>query len=118
MKSEGLAFSEFKGYETWQVVSLSHSDETLNVIVANPAMIDAYVINAIEPVISMPDRLLGRDSRLATTGQIRILTVRTTMAVPTSSNTHQSWFSSCWFRSAPSFKRGYRVQRKRPVRAS
>lgn len=39
---DGLAFSEFKGYETWQVVSLSHSDETLNVIVANPVMIDAY----------------------------------------------------------------------------
>jgi hypothetical protein len=38
----GLAFSEFKGYETWQVVGLSHSDETLNVIVANPVMIDAY----------------------------------------------------------------------------
>ena len=31
---DGLAFSEFKGYETWQVVSVSHSDETLNVIVA------------------------------------------------------------------------------------
>ena len=38
----GLAFSDFKGYETWQVVSLSHSDETLNVIVANPVMINAY----------------------------------------------------------------------------
>jgi hypothetical protein len=39
---EGLAFSEFKGYETWQVVSLSHSEDTLNVIVANPEMIAAY----------------------------------------------------------------------------
>lgn len=39
---DGIAFSEFKGYEIWQVVSLSHSDETLNVIVANPVMIDAY----------------------------------------------------------------------------
>ena len=39
---DGLAFSEFKGYETWQVVSLSHSDDTLNVIVANPVMINAY----------------------------------------------------------------------------
>ena len=34
----GLAFSDFKGYETWELVSLSHSDETLNVIVANPVM--------------------------------------------------------------------------------
>ena len=47
---DGLAFSEFRGYETWQVVSVSHpaadsemSGEVLNVIVANPAMIDAYV---------------------------------------------------------------------------
>jgi hypothetical protein len=38
----GLAFADFKGYETWELVSLSHSDETLNVIVANPAMINAY----------------------------------------------------------------------------
>jgi len=45
----GLAFSEFRGYETWQVVSVSHpepasemSGEVLNVIVANPVMIDAY----------------------------------------------------------------------------
>jgi hypothetical protein len=48
--SDGLAFSEFRGYETWQVVSVSHpaadsemSGEVLNVIVANPVMIDAYV---------------------------------------------------------------------------
>jgi hypothetical protein len=49
---DGLAFSGFKGYETWQVVSVSHpggggeamsDSETLNVIVANPVMIDAYV---------------------------------------------------------------------------
>lgn len=39
---DGLAFSEFRGYETWQVVSLSHSDDTLNVIVANPRMVKAY----------------------------------------------------------------------------
>lgn len=38
----GIAFSEFRGYESWQLVSLSHSDETLNVIVANPVMIKAY----------------------------------------------------------------------------
>jgi hypothetical protein len=39
---DGIAFSEFRGYESWQLVSLSHSDETLNVIVANPVMIKAY----------------------------------------------------------------------------
>jgi hypothetical protein len=38
----GLAFSEFKGYEAWQVVSISEDGGMLAAIVANPAMIDAY----------------------------------------------------------------------------
>jgi hypothetical protein len=38
----GLAFAEFKGYESWQVVSISEDHGLLAVIVANPAMIDAY----------------------------------------------------------------------------
>ena len=45
---DGLAISEFKGYESWELVSVSHpvggegGSETLNVIVANPTMIRAY----------------------------------------------------------------------------
>jgi hypothetical protein len=38
----GIAFSDFKGYEDWSVVSSAHTDERLKVIVANPTMIDAY----------------------------------------------------------------------------
>ena len=38
----GLAFSEFRGYEGWQTVSISHSEELLAVILANPVMIEAY----------------------------------------------------------------------------
>jgi hypothetical protein len=39
----GLAFAEFKGYDTWQVISVSHSQAPmLAVIVGNPAMIEAY----------------------------------------------------------------------------
>ena len=38
----GLAFSEFKGYEDWQVVSVSHDGGLLAAILANPVMIDAY----------------------------------------------------------------------------
>ena len=38
----GLAFAEFKGYEGWQVISLSHGEKLLAVILGNPAMIDAY----------------------------------------------------------------------------
>jgi hypothetical protein len=48
---DGLALSEFRGYETWQVVSVSHpagggeamsATEALNVILANSVMIEAY----------------------------------------------------------------------------
>ena len=38
----GLAFSEFRGYEDWRVVAVSQTEEEVKVIVANPAMIDAY----------------------------------------------------------------------------
>ncbi len=38
----GLAFSEFKGYEVWQVISVSHNGDMLAVILGNPAMIEAY----------------------------------------------------------------------------
>jgi len=39
----GLAFSEFRGYETWQVVSISHNGNLMAAILANPEMIDAYL---------------------------------------------------------------------------
>src|SRR5216683_2844088 len=38
----GLAFSEFKGYEDWQPVAVSRTEGVLAVILANPVMIDAY----------------------------------------------------------------------------
>jgi hypothetical protein len=38
----GLGFSEFKGYETWQVISLSHNGDKLAAILGNPAMIQAF----------------------------------------------------------------------------
>ena len=38
----GIAFSDFKGYEDWAVVSSARTDEVLKVIVANPTMINAY----------------------------------------------------------------------------
>jgi len=38
----GLAFSEFRGYEAWQVVSISHDGPLLAAILANPVMIAAY----------------------------------------------------------------------------
>jgi hypothetical protein len=38
----GLSFSDFRGYEDWQVVSIAQTEEVLNAIVANPTMIEAY----------------------------------------------------------------------------
>jgi hypothetical protein len=39
---DGLAFSEFKGYEDWQTVAVSQTGDTIEVILGNPAMISAY----------------------------------------------------------------------------
>ncbi len=40
----GLAFSDFRGYENWQVVAVSYSEKLklVAVILANPTMINAY----------------------------------------------------------------------------
>jgi Cytochrome P460 len=38
----GLAFSEIRGYESWQVVSVSHDGPLLAAILGNPVMIEAY----------------------------------------------------------------------------
>ena len=38
----GLAFSEFRGYEQWQAVSVSLSGDVFAVILVNPVMIEAY----------------------------------------------------------------------------
>ena len=41
---DGLAFSEFRGYEDWKVIAASHQEKLklIEVIVGNPMMIDAY----------------------------------------------------------------------------
>jgi hypothetical protein len=38
----GVPFSDFRGYESWQLVSVSQTDDRLKVILANPTMIEAY----------------------------------------------------------------------------
>jgi hypothetical protein len=39
---DGLAFSDFKGYEDWQLISTSKTDDRLKVILGNPTIIAAY----------------------------------------------------------------------------
>jgi hypothetical protein len=38
----GIGFAEFKGYESWETIAVSHSATLIAVIVGNPAMINAY----------------------------------------------------------------------------
>ena len=38
----GLAFSEFRGYEDWQLVAISQTEDAMAAILANPTTIDAY----------------------------------------------------------------------------
>jgi hypothetical protein len=38
----GLAFSEFKGYEGWQTIAISENEGLIAVILGNPVMVDAY----------------------------------------------------------------------------
>lgn len=38
----GLAFSEFKGYESWQTISISHTEKLVALTLGNPVMIKAY----------------------------------------------------------------------------
>jgi hypothetical protein len=39
---DGIGFSEFRGYEDWPTVAVSQSGDLIEVIIANPLMIDAY----------------------------------------------------------------------------
>jgi hypothetical protein len=38
----GLAFSEFRGYEAWQAISISRNENVVAMILGNPVMIEAY----------------------------------------------------------------------------
>src|SRR5436305_12725574 len=43
---KGLSFSEFRGYESWQVVAISQNGGLLAATVANPVMINAFLEGA------------------------------------------------------------------------
>jgi hypothetical protein len=51
----GLAFSDFRGYENWQVVAVSQTENLLKVMVANPTMIDAYRAGVPDNGKTFPD---------------------------------------------------------------
>jgi len=37
----GLVFSEFRGYEAWQAISISRNEKVVAVILGHPVIIDA-----------------------------------------------------------------------------
>jgi len=39
---DGLAFSEFKGYDTWETVAVSETEGSVKAILGNPTMMKAY----------------------------------------------------------------------------
>ena len=39
---DGLAFAEFRGYENWQIIAISQTEELLVAILGNPEIIAAY----------------------------------------------------------------------------
>jgi hypothetical protein len=51
----GLAFSEFKGYESWEVVSISYNNGALAATLANPVMIQAFKAGIPENGQPFPD---------------------------------------------------------------
>jgi hypothetical protein len=51
----GLAFSEFRGYEGWHTISISQNGGLIAVILGNPAMIDAYKAGVPGNGKSFPD---------------------------------------------------------------
>ncbi|MEO8032765.1 MAG: cytochrome P460 family protein [Gemmatimonadota bacterium] len=51
----GLAFAEFRGYENWQVVSISHNNGMLAAILANPIMMEAFRAGAPGNGKAFPD---------------------------------------------------------------
>jgi hypothetical protein len=51
----GLAFAEFRGFEDWTTVAVSHAEDLIEVIVANPVMIEAYRAGAPGNGKAFPD---------------------------------------------------------------
>jgi Cytochrome P460 len=51
----GLSFAEFRGYEEWQAIAVSQTDQTIEVILGNPAMIEGYRSGAPDTGKAFPD---------------------------------------------------------------
>ena len=57
---DGLAFSEFRGYEVWQTIVVSQTGDLIEVILGNPTITDAY-----RPGVSGNGKPFPDDSKMA-----------------------------------------------------
>jgi hypothetical protein len=53
--SNGIAFSEFRGYEAWQSVAPSQPGDEIKIISGNPVMINAYKAGIPGNGVAVPD---------------------------------------------------------------
>src|SRR5215510_8962769 len=60
----GLAFSDFRGYENWENVAVSQTENGIKVIVANPTMMAAYRDGLPADGKHFPRRLQGCEDRV------------------------------------------------------
>ncbi|HEY4088780.1 MAG TPA: cytochrome P460 family protein [Bryobacteraceae bacterium] len=51
----GLAFSEFRGYEGWQAISISRNEKVMAMILGNPVMMDAVKAGVPYNGTAVPD---------------------------------------------------------------
>jgi len=51
----GLGFAEFKGYESWELISISHNDKVMAATLGNPLMIEAFKAGAPGNGKAFPD---------------------------------------------------------------
>ena len=61
-----IALSEFRGYETWEDVTVSQTDTGIKVLAANDAMIEAYRDGAPRAVLNAGTRAIRRCRRRIT----------------------------------------------------
>ena len=62
----GLGFSDFKGYESWQLIAVSHSGDKLDAVLGDPSTVDAYKAGIPDNGKPFPDGTSSQSSALCT----------------------------------------------------
>jgi hypothetical protein len=84
----GLSLSECRGYEDWPAVAVSHPEDKINVIVANPTMIQAYRAGVPGNGKPFPDGFKDREDPLEAEAEYGIALCRSGARHPARSGVH------------------------------